>query len=140
MSNRKGDRIYHQLKKLGSSLDWDRSCFTMDDVSTLLKTQTCLGIHFNETIQVLNYIWEVWLSLTSFALLGIEVSLINVGYSVIMCYTVLQKLSFAVQEAFIRMHEEGVIYRSKRLVNWSCTLNSAISDIEVRSYLHAMND
>ena len=29
------------------------------------------------------------------------------------------------------MHEEGVIYRSKRLVNWSCTLNSAISDIEV---------
>uniref|UniRef100_A0A671P2A0 valine--tRNA ligase n=1 Tax=Sinocyclocheilus anshuiensis TaxID=1608454 RepID=A0A671P2A0_9TELE len=70
--NEKGDRIYHQLKKLGSSLDWDRACFTMDD-----------------------------------------------------------KLSFAVQEAFIRMHEEGVIYRSKRLVNWSCTLNSAISDIEV---------
>ncbi len=58
-----------------------------------------------------------------------------------MCYTVcLQKLSFAVQEAFIRMHEEGVIYRSKRLVNWSCTLNSAISDIEVRSYLHANFD
>lgn len=41
-----------------------------------------------------------------------------------------QKLSYAVQEAFIRMHDEGVIYRSKRLVNWSCTLNSAISDIE----------
>lgn len=30
---RKGDRIYHQLKKLGSSLDWDRACFTMDTVS-----------------------------------------------------------------------------------------------------------
>uniref|UniRef100_A0AAY4D3G5 valine--tRNA ligase n=1 Tax=Denticeps clupeoides TaxID=299321 RepID=A0AAY4D3G5_9TELE len=70
--NEKGDRIYHQLKKLGSSLDWERACFTMDP-----------------------------------------------------------KLSYAVQEAFIRMHEEGVIYRSKRLVNWSCTLNSAISDIEV---------
>ncbi|XP_026875257.2 valine--tRNA ligase [Electrophorus electricus] len=70
--NEKGDRIYHQLKKLGSSLDWDRVCFTMDP-----------------------------------------------------------KLSFAVQEAFVRLHEEGVIYRSKRLVNWSCTLNSAISDIEV---------
>uniref|UniRef100_A0AAQ5ZXB7 Valine--tRNA ligase n=1 Tax=Amphiprion ocellaris TaxID=80972 RepID=A0AAQ5ZXB7_AMPOC len=70
--NEKGDRIYHQLKKLGSSLDWDRACFTMDS-----------------------------------------------------------KLSYAVQEAFIRMHDEGVIYRSKRLVNWSCTLNSAISDIEV---------
>uniref|UniRef100_A0A8C4DI94 valine--tRNA ligase n=1 Tax=Dicentrarchus labrax TaxID=13489 RepID=A0A8C4DI94_DICLA len=70
--NEKGDRIYHQLKKLGSSLDWDRACFTMDP-----------------------------------------------------------KLSYAVQEAFIRMHDEGVIYRSKRLVNWSCSLNSAISDIEV---------
>lgn len=30
---RKGDRIYEQLKKLGSSLDWDRACFTMDPVS-----------------------------------------------------------------------------------------------------------
>uniref|UniRef100_A0A674BQJ9 valine--tRNA ligase n=1 Tax=Salmo trutta TaxID=8032 RepID=A0A674BQJ9_SALTR len=69
--NEKGDRIYHQLKKLGSSLDWDRACFTMDP-----------------------------------------------------------KLSYAVQEAFIRLQEDGVIYRSKRLVNWSCTLNSAISDIE----------
>ncbi|KAJ8392935.1 hypothetical protein AAFF_G00071390 [Aldrovandia affinis] len=70
--NEKGDRIYHQLMKLGSSLDWDRACFTMDS-----------------------------------------------------------KLSYAVQEAFIRLHDDGVIYRSKRLVNWSCTLNSAISDIEV---------
>ncbi|XP_040106247.1 valine--tRNA ligase isoform X3 [Oryx dammah] len=68
----KGDRIYHQLKKLGSSLDWNRACFTMDP-----------------------------------------------------------KLSAAVTEAFVRLHEEGVIYRSTRLVNWSCTLNSAISDIEV---------
>lgn len=30
---RKGDRIYEQLKKMGSSLDWDRACFTMDPVS-----------------------------------------------------------------------------------------------------------
>uniref|UniRef100_A0A8C6V2Q8 Valine--tRNA ligase n=1 Tax=Neogobius melanostomus TaxID=47308 RepID=A0A8C6V2Q8_9GOBI len=30
--NEKGDRIYHQLKKLGSSLDWDRACFTMEPV------------------------------------------------------------------------------------------------------------
>lgn len=35
---RKGDRIYHQLKKLGSSLDWDRACFTMDPVSVLSFT------------------------------------------------------------------------------------------------------
>nr|XP_033772878.1 valine--tRNA ligase isoform X1 [Geotrypetes seraphini]XP_033772879.1 valine--tRNA ligase isoform X1 [Geotrypetes seraphini]XP_033772880.1 valine--tRNA ligase isoform X1 [Geotrypetes seraphini] len=70
--NEKGDRIYHQLKKLGSSLDWDRARFTMDPT-----------------------------------------------------------LSYAVQEAFVRLHQDSVIYRSKRLVNWSCTLNSAISDIEV---------
>ena len=31
----------------------------------------------------------------------------------------------------MRFHEKGLIYRSVRLVNWSCTLNSAISDIEV---------
>lgn len=37
----------------------------------------------------------------------------------------------AVTEAFVRLHEEGLIYRANRLVNWSCTLKSAISDIEV---------
>jgi valyl-tRNA synthetase len=30
--NEKGDRIYHQLKRLGGSYDWDRACFTMDPV------------------------------------------------------------------------------------------------------------
>ena len=43
----------------------------------------------------------------------------------------IQKLSRAVEESFIRLHNEGIIYRSIRLVNWSCKLNSAISDIEV---------
>lgn len=70
--NEKGDRIYHQLRILGGSYDWDRACFTMEP-----------------------------------------------------------KLCKAVTEAFVRMHDSGVIYRSNRLVNWSCTLNSAISDIEV---------
>ncbi|XP_063993363.1 valine--tRNA ligase isoform X1 [Diachasmimorpha longicaudata] len=68
----KGQRIYNQLRRLGSSLDWSRACFTMD-----------------------------------------------------------AKHSRAVMEAFIRLHEQKVIYRSNRLVNWSCTLKSAISDIEV---------
>ncbi|XP_046683849.1 valine--tRNA ligase isoform X2 [Homalodisca vitripennis] len=68
----KGDRIYQQLRRLGSSLDWSRTAFTMDP-----------------------------------------------------------KLSRAVVEAFVRLHEEGDIYRSNRLVNWSCSLKSAISDIEV---------
>ena len=40
-------------------------------------------------------------------------------------------MSRAVNEAFIRLFDSGAIYRSKRLVNWSCALRSAISDIEV---------
>lgn len=68
----KGATIINQLKRMGSSCDWDRQRFTMDDVSVK-----------------------------------------------------------AVLEAFTILHEKGLIYRSKRLVNWSCSLNSAISDIEV---------
>uniref|UniRef100_A0A0K2UCH4 Valine--tRNA ligase n=1 Tax=Lepeophtheirus salmonis TaxID=72036 RepID=A0A0K2UCH4_LEPSM len=67
-----GSVIYDQLRRLGSSYDWDRAVFTMDP-----------------------------------------------------------KMSLAVTEAFIRLHDEGVIYRSNRLVNWSCALKSAISDVEV---------
>uniref|UniRef100_A0A1B0D104 Valine--tRNA ligase n=1 Tax=Phlebotomus papatasi TaxID=29031 RepID=A0A1B0D104_PHLPP len=70
--NEKGDRIYDQLKRLGSSPDWSRVAFTMDP-----------------------------------------------------------KLCKAVVEAFVRLYDKGYIYRSNRLVNWSCTLRSAISDIEV---------
>ncbi|XP_014283591.1 valine--tRNA ligase isoform X1 [Halyomorpha halys] len=70
--NEKGDRIYNQIKCLGSTPDWSRTAFTMDP-----------------------------------------------------------KLCKTVVEAFVRLHDEGTIYRSKRLVNWSCTLKSAISDIEV---------
>ncbi|MGH0128051.1 UNVERIFIED_CONTAM: hypothetical protein FKN15_036096 [Acipenser sinensis] len=70
----KGDEIYHQLRKLGASLDWERACFTMD-----------------------------------------------------------KKFSSAVTEAFVSLQEAGLIYRGHRLVNWSCALNSAISDIEVDS-------
>ena len=37
----------------------------------------------------------------------------------------------AVNEAFIRLHGNGKIYRDESLVNWSCQLRTAISDIEV---------
>jgi len=39
----------------------------------------------------------------------------------------------AVQEVFVRLHEEKLIYRGKRLVNWDPTLNTAISDLEVEN-------
>ncbi|XP_018551025.1 valine--tRNA ligase, mitochondrial isoform X2 [Lates calcarifer] len=72
--NEKGEEIYHQLRRLGASLDWSRACFTMDP-----------------------------------------------GFS------------RAVTEAFVRLCDSGLIYRSEGLVNWSCALESAISDIEVDS-------
>lgn len=46
-------------------------------------------------------------------------------------YTMDENLTKAVLEAFITLYEDGTIYRDSRLVNWSCTLNSAISDVEV---------
>lgn len=46
-------------------------------------------------------------------------------------FTMDPKMSRAVTEAFVRLHDEGLIYRCNRLINWSCTLRSAISDIEV---------
>eukprot|EP00727_Mastigamoeba_balamuthi_P002010 m51a1_g11806 putative valine--trna ligase (1185) ;mRNA; f:346372-351255 len=67
-----GGSIVRQLRRLGSSVDWQREAFTMDE-------QRCK----------------------------------------------------AVTEAFVRLHEAGLIYRDNRLVNWCCTLKTAISDIEV---------
>src|SRR6476659_2586181 len=39
----------------------------------------------------------------------------------------------AVTEAFVRLHEEGLVYRGQRLVNWDPVLKTAISDLEVAS-------
>ena len=69
-----GGTITHQLRRMGSSLDWEHERFTMDD-----------------------------------------------------------GLSDAVKEVFIRLYEEGLIYRGKRLVNWDPVLHTAISDLEVLS-------
>ncbi len=71
---RSGSRITQQLRRLGSSLDWSRERFTMDE-----------------------------------------------------------DLSRAVVEVFVRLHEEGLIYRGKRLVNWDPVLHTALSDLEVLS-------
>ena len=49
------------------------------------------------------------------------------------CFTLDAGLSNAVQEVFIRLYEEGLIYRGKRLVNWDPVLHTAVSDLEVIS-------
>ena len=48
-------------------------------------------------------------------------------------FTLDPKLSKAVVEAFVKLHEEGIIYRAARLVNWSVKLNTAISNLEVEN-------
>lgn len=47
------------------------------------------------------------------------------------CFTMDEKRSMAVTEAFVRLYKEDLIYRDLRLVNWDCVLRTAISDIEV---------
>jgi len=75
-----GGTITQQIRRLGSSVDWSRERFTMDD-----------------------------------------------------------GLSNAVKEVFVRLHEEGLIYRGKRLVNWDPKLHTALSDLEVESVETAGN-
>ena len=48
-------------------------------------------------------------------------------------FTMDDGLSNAVKEVFVRLHEEGLIYRGKRLVNWDPKLHTAISDLEVEN-------
>jgi len=46
-------------------------------------------------------------------------------------FTMDDGLSKAVTEVFVRLYEEGLIYRGKRLVNWDPVLHTAVSDLEV---------
>ncbi len=48
-------------------------------------------------------------------------------------FTMDEGLSNAVREVFVRLYEEGLIYRGKRLVNWDPALHTAISDLEVEN-------
>jgi len=48
-------------------------------------------------------------------------------------FTLDDGLSEAVQKVFIELHEQGLIYRAKRLVNWDPRFESAISDLEVEN-------
>jgi valyl-tRNA synthetase len=48
-------------------------------------------------------------------------------------FTMDDKLSRVVTETFVRLHEQGLIYRGKRLVNWDPVLRTAVSDLEVES-------
>jgi valyl-tRNA synthetase len=47
------------------------------------------------------------------------------------CFTMDEHMLQVVQDIFIRLYNEGLIYRSKRLVNWDPVLHTAVSDLEV---------
>ncbi|EIE27636.1 valyl-tRNA synthetase [Coccomyxa subellipsoidea C-169] len=46
-------------------------------------------------------------------------------------FTLDSQLSAAVREAFVRLHEKGLVYRGSYMVNWSPNLQTAVSDLEV---------
>jgi valyl-tRNA synthetase len=48
-------------------------------------------------------------------------------------FTMDEGLSEVVTEAFVRLYEQGLIYRGKRLVNWDPVLRTAVSDLEVEA-------
>jgi len=50
------------------------------------------------------------------------------------CFTMDERLSEAVRLVFVRLFDEGLIYRGKRLVNWDPVLHTALSDLEVVSH------
>ena len=52
----------------------------------------------------------------------------NAGY-----FTMDPRMSRAVAEVFVRLYEDGLVYRGKRLVNWDPVLGTAVSDLEVDS-------
>jgi valyl-tRNA synthetase len=48
-------------------------------------------------------------------------------------FTMDDRLSIAVKEAFVRLHEQGLIYRGAYIVNWDPVLQTAVSDLEVEN-------
>jgi valyl-tRNA synthetase len=48
-------------------------------------------------------------------------------------FTMDEGMSEAVQEVFVRLFEDDLIYRGKRLVNWDPKFHTAISDLEVEN-------
>jgi valyl-tRNA synthetase len=48
-------------------------------------------------------------------------------------FTMDERMSRAVVEVFVRLYEEGLVYRGKRLVNWDPVLRTVVSDLEVDS-------
>ena len=105
----KGNRIFEQLKKMGASLDWDQTSFTMSKVNKKERGHeffiTYLLTHYPEFLPLYEY-------LTSFL-------------------SWIQSHTRAVNEAFRICLEKGLIYRGNYLVHWSPALRSVLSDIEV---------
>ncbi|EMS54534.1 Valyl-tRNA synthetase [Triticum urartu] len=98
-----GGTILNQLRSLGASLDWSRE---------------------------VNFLFSLVMKKNENNVLSIVLTPNNVNF-VCRCFTMDEKRSKAVTEAFVRLYKDDLIYRDYRLVNWDCALLTAISDIEV---------
>ena len=49
-------------------------------------------------------------------------------------FTMDEERSKSVQEAFVQLFDRGILYRAKRMVNWCCALQTAISDVELEDF------
>ena len=61
---RKGDTIYHQLRKVGCSVDWERACFTMDEVKWVWLVDEVMWVWFMDEVKwvwLMDEVKWVWL-------------------------------------------------------------------------------
>ena len=49
------------------------------------------------------------------------------------------ELSKAVAETFVKLHDDGIIYRANRLVNWCVAMNTTLSNLEVSPNLLSLS-
>jgi len=103
---------------------------TQTIVEKMLKKETGMSRHDLGREEFLKKVWE-WKEEYGGKITG---QLRSLGVSVDWSrerFTMDEKCSRAVVEAFNMLYEKGLLYRERRMGNWSCALKSAISDIEV---------
>ena len=129
------DAITRYKRMKGFSVVWvpgtdHAGIATQSVVEKKLKKEENLTRHDLGRDEFLKRVWK-WKDeygntiLTQFKRLGVSFDWSK------MFFTLDDQRSKAVVEAFIQLHDRGILYRSERIVHWCCTLRTAISDIEV---------
>jgi hypothetical protein len=135
-----GHRIHDQLRRLGSSVDWSRTAFTMDDKLSVSAAATRAAACWawrgpSARAARAGFCGDLrrcaeGRSRRASRLAGRPRAAYGAHRSRVPT-ACLCRPQRAVREAFVRMFEGGCVYRDNRLVNWCCRLRTAVSDIEV---------